>query len=249
MTDPEQLPVPQPAGESAPAPQPERYPFWGYRDLLMLVGVAAPLYLVSALSVKGIVTLNSALGVIVAQFIFWGLWFGAVYGVFFVEYGRPFWRSLAFLRPQQGFAYAALMGALTALFSILISAALRPPEIKTPLDELMRGRLALTLITIFGVTLAPLCEELAFRGLVLPLFARSMGPVAGVLLTALPFTLLHGSEYAWSWQRLAIVFFAGSAFGWGRLKTGSTAASTVMHAVYNLIFFIGFFSQKAVGIH
>jgi hypothetical protein len=253
MTDPELSPVQ--SGEPCPTvPAAPRDPCWGYPDVLMLVGLAVPLMLIAAGAVKGVEALvtgkwNPALAAIAVQFGFWGLWFGAVYGVLRLEYCRPFWRSLGFLRPPRGFSYAALMGAITALLSVLLSALLRPPDIKTPLDELMQGRLALTLIVIFGVTLAPLCEELAFRGLLLPLLARSTGAAAGVLLTAVPFALLHGSEYAWSWQRLAVIFFAGAAFGWLRLKTGSTAASAVMHATYNLIFFVGFFYQKAVGIH
>jgi len=42
-----------------------------------------------------------------------------------------------------------------------------------------------------------------------------------------------------------IIFFAGSAFGWMRHRSGSTAAAAVMHAGYNLVFFTGLVAQRA----
>jgi membrane protease YdiL (CAAX protease family) len=72
----------------------------------------------------------------------------------------------------------------------------------------------------------------------MPLLVRSFGALTGVLAAAAPFALLHGFEYAWNWQRLVIIFLAGAAFGWMRHRSGSTAAATVMHCAYNLVFFV-----------
>ena len=91
--------------------------------------------------------------------------------------------------------------------------------------------------------LGPLSEELAFRGFVLPLFARSIGPVAGILATSIAFSLLHGPQYAWSWRHIALIALASVAFCYVRLRSGSTLAATVMHATYNMTFFVAYLAQ------
>jgi membrane protease YdiL (CAAX protease family) len=94
------------------------------------------------------------------------------------------------------------------------------------------------LVAVFGITVGPLCEELIFRGFLQPLFVRSFGAVAGILLTALAFGLLHLQEYGFSWRHVVLITMVGAALGWIRHRTGSTKASTIMHAAYNATFFL-----------
>ncbi len=108
--------------------------------------------------------------------------------------------------------------------------ALKTPEIQMPIKNLLSDRSSIVLVGLFAVTLGPLCEELAFRGFLLPLVARSLGPVAGVLISALPFAILHGPQYSWSWRHVVLITLAGSAFGWMRLHSRSTLTATLMHA-------------------
>jgi membrane protease YdiL (CAAX protease family) len=128
---------------------------------------------------------------------------------------------------------ALAWGVLLAFGCIVLGALLQTPNEKTPLDQLLADPLSIALMGIFAIALAPVFEELLFRGFLFPLLARSLGPVAAAALAALPFALLHGPEYAWSWQRISIIFLAGFAFGWMRHRSGSTAAAAVMHAGYN----------------
>lgn len=224
-------------------PQPEKYPFWDWLDVALLSTLALPLLLLKAPAGGGAPhpppdPRGLAVTALLLTFSFYGVWFLALHALFRLRYDRPFWRSLAWVRPSRGLWNSAGWGILLALAAIALGALLRPPEIKTPLDGLLRDRASLMLIGVFGVTLGPLCEELIFRGFLMPLLVRWFGAVAGVLGAAAPFALLHGSEYAWNWQRLAIIFFAGAAFGWMRHRSGSTAAATVMHGAYNLVFFV-----------
>ncbi len=62
---------------------------------------------------------------------------------------------------------------------------------------------------LFGVVLAPIFEEMLFRGFLLPLLARSLGPWLGILLTAVPFALLHGAQNHWAWQPIVLIGMAG----------------------------------------
>jgi len=247
MIDPESYEPAPPESE----PQPAIEPFWGWLDVLLLALLALPLMIVTSLAAFGAMQMLPAppkvraAFPIAATFSFYGLWFLVLYWLMRARYGRPFWYSMAWVRPTGGYLASFGWGLLLALAAILLGAVLRPPQIKTPLEELMKDPASLMLIGAFAVTLGPLCEELAFRGFLMPVAIRTFGTAGGIVLAATPFTLLHGFEYAWSWQRLLIIFFAGSAFGWMRHRSGSTAAAAVMHAGYNLVFFTGLVAQRA----
>jgi membrane protease YdiL (CAAX protease family) len=129
-----------------------------------------------------------------------------------------------------------------AVVAAVLGFVLRTPNLDMPIKQFLRDRQSLLLVGLFATTLGPICEELIFRGFVLPLLARSLGEVAGVLAAALPFALLHGPQYSWSWRHILLVTLAGAAFGWVRLRTGSTIAAATIHGSYNLTFFIAFLS-------
>jgi membrane protease YdiL (CAAX protease family) len=121
---------------------------------------------------------------------------------------------------------------------------IRLPDTPNSMTELMETRTAVLLMAIFGITVAPLCEELAFRGFLQPLLVRSLGAAPGILLAAIPFGLLHYQEYGNSWRHALIISTAGAAFGAMRQFTGSTKAAALMHASYNALFFFAMLSDS-----
>ena len=127
---------------------------------------------------------------------------------------------------------------------VLVGYLIHTPTTSNPLTDLMQDRASIVLIGIFGVTLGPMAEELAFRGFLQPLLVRSLGPLPGIVLAALPFGLLHFSEYGNSWRHVVLICAAGVAFGWMRHATGSTKASTLMHSAYNAVFFAALWGSK-----
>jgi hypothetical protein len=76
-----------------------------------------------------------------------------------------------------------------------------------------------------------------------PLLARTFGAVAGILLAAAPFGMLHYWEYGDSWRSAVQIGLAGAAFGWMRQATGSTRAAAIMHASFNALSFVSLFTQ------
>jgi membrane protease YdiL (CAAX protease family) len=130
------------------------------------------------------------------------------------------------------------MGVGVALAIAIVGGLMHTPDLDSPMKRLLSDRLSLVLVGTAAATLGPVCEELAFRGFIQPLLVRSLGPAPGIILTALPFALLHGPEYAWSWRHVLLVTIAGASFGWMRHRTGSTASAAVMHAAYNATFFV-----------
>ena len=89
------------------------------------------------------------------------------------------------------------------------------------------------MLSLFGMTLAPLIEELFFRGFLYPVLARRIGVVLSVLFTAIGFSLIHVPQLAQAWGPVLIVFIIGLALTIVRAVTKSVAAGVLMHMAYN----------------
>jgi uncharacterized protein len=63
--------------------------------------------------------------------------------------------------------------------------------------------------------------------------ARRLGIGLGILLTALPFGLMHLAQYGYSWGAVLIVFLVGVVLTTVRATTKSVAASFLAHVGYN----------------
>ena len=249
------LPPGAPAEELAHPPDdsgrqpPPREPFWGYSDLAVFLG----LLIVSTLGGLGLVALffgvfpihlqAKVAEALIAQSLIYVMAYGALALLFRVQYDRPFWRSLGWTPFRLPALVVAGCGVVTAVVVALIGALIRTPTTPNRITEMLEDPKSLLLVAIFGLTLAPLAEELGFRGFLQPLLVRSLGPAPGILTAAIPFGLLHFSEYGNSWRHALLITLAGAAFGWIRYRTGSTKASTLMHASYNALEFVAYFAQ------
>ena len=121
-----------------------------------------------------------------------------------------------------------LLWALWLAAGELVSWALGRPEA----PEFTDHGLALA-IRVFGiVVLAPLLEELVFRGLLFQLLLGRIGPAPTVIGTALVFALAHGQYRGLD---LAQVLVDGLVLGLARLRTGSTRVPFWMHALGNAL--------------
>ena len=109
------------------------------------------------------------------------------------------------------------------------------------LEQLEKQPFILAIFGVMAVTVAPLFEELLFRGFLQPLFTRTFGVIAGILITGVLFGALHAPEYKFVWQYAAAVSFVGVVLGIVRYRTGSIIPSTVMHACYNAVAAVNIF--------
>jgi hypothetical protein len=147
----------------------------------------------------------------------------------------------------------------------LLDQWLLPGPEHAPIEDIFRSPGAAWLMFGFGVTLAPLFEEIVFRGFLLPSLAtawdwaieKSTGKSARPLdadghpqwsifamviasvLTTIPFALLHADQQGYSLGPFLLLVTVSLILCAVRLVTRSLAASTLVHACYNfLIFFI-----------
>ena len=151
------------------------------------------------------------------------------------------WRPIVYRPFFHATAYGAA-GVLLAVTVALASNVMSMPDQPTPFEDLLRDPSALLLVAGFGVVIAPLVEELIFRGFVFSIFERTHGRLAAVLITAGFFSLIHGPQYDWHWQILLLLMYVGIVFGAVRAVTKSIVPPTIIHASYNMTVVIGLLS-------
>ena len=89
------------------------------------------------------------------------------------------------------------------------------------------------------VIIAPIVEEVIFRGLIMSGFSRNYRPAVAVILSALLFALFHLNP----WQ-FAAAFSLGIVLGWIRIRTGSVLACIAGHATHNALVFLSAYYYK-----
>lgn len=223
-----------------------RAPIWGYEDVALFLSAVLPsMALAAALSRASRVLaprlfFSEAARTLIFQSFMYILLVGALYLVVAWRYGEPFWTALGWAFPIRHPWLFLVAGPALTLMVAGLGALLRAPSDASQIEVLIDSRASFTLMMLFGIVLAPIFEEMLFRGFLLPLLARSLGPWPGILLTAIPFALLHGAQNRWAWQPVLLIGIAGIAFGYVRYKTGSTTSAFLMHSSYNAMGFLGY---------
>ena len=104
-----------------------------------------------------------------------------------------------------------------------------------PLLELVLSSdefIPLLFLLITTVFVAPVFEELVFRGVLLPVLVSKVGKISGVLLSALIFALAHLSV-----GELPPLFVLGIGLGLMRLSSGRLFPCALMHSLWNGVTF------------
>lgn len=97
-------------------------------------------------------------------------------------------------------------------------------------------------VTLIAVVLAPIAEELAFRGFLLTALAKTrLGIIGGGLISNTLWSALHFNYSIWG---MLTVFSVGLILTWLVWRTGSIRAPIVAHAMNNAasLVFLGVFS-------
>lgn len=132
---------------------------------------------------------------------------------------------------------AFVLGGVTLAVGVQIAARFLPIPKSLPIEELFRDATSAWWLAAFGITVAPLVEELFYRGFLYPVLERRTGVVAAVLLTSVPFALMHAAQLAASWAPLLVLFSVSVVLTAARALTGSVAVPFLLHAAYNATLF------------
>jgi uncharacterized protein len=240
---PEELVIAEP-------PPPVREPFWDYVDLALVMGLLFASIVVIVL-VCGVLAFavpafkNDPTPLLLPmQLVLYLFIYICFFLVFKFRYGKPVFASLGWRGTIIHPLVLVVSGMALAIAVSLLAKLIHTPEVKSPIDEITKTPLSLAIFAVMAVTIAPLFEELFFRGFIQPLLSRTFGVAVGVVLTAVLFGGLHAPEYSWAWQYALAVSIAGAVFGWVRARTQSIIPSTIMHGSYNLVFIVGLLLMK-----
>lgn len=231
--------------ESAEAPAPlPRDPVWNFWDVVMIAVVfigSMLLFVVligTALRLQGIrvpmemspLLVRVMLGAQSLAYLV-TLWF--MRHVVTREYRQRFSEAVRWTAPPPLRWLFYLAGGVALAFGVGLLGRILPFPPHLPIDKYFQDRTSAWLITLIGVTLAPLLEELFFRGFFYPVAARRLGVALGTVLTALGFALMHASQLAGAWGPLFVLFLVGLALTIARLVTRSVVPGFLMHVGYN----------------
>ena len=169
------------------------------------------------------------------------------------------WNGATALRLRRRLFFTASICFVLALFN----AYLMPGPTNAPIDKIFRAPGAAWLLFIFGVTFAPLFEEMVFRGFLLPALCtacdwtmerstRRPAPpldnnghpqwslpamVVASIVTSIPFAGMHAAQTGYTWGPFFLLVGVSLVLCWTRLSTRSLAASVLVHASYNFLLF------------
>ena len=105
-------------------------------------------------------------------------------------------------------------------------------------DDLNRASGAkLAVFAVVAAVIAPLCEELLFRGLLLRALRRRVSPATAVIVQALAFALAHPmlSPTLGDFAVVPALFLLGAVSGVVAVRRGDLSASILMHIGFNLV--------------
>ena len=234
--------------ETSPSPPPAVEPFWNWGDAAWLLASLPLCFIGSLLAMRAIdgffgLAMSLAGRALTLQAFFYVLLFGALWFILELRHNLSLWPALHFPIGWRQAIRLIPAGCALALCIAFLGAALHARDVDNPLLRLLKDPLSTALVGIFASTLGPAAEEAFFRGFLQPLIQKTAGLAAAIFYTSLLFAAMHGPQYDWSWRHLLLLLLASSVFGLVRARHNSTGASTLVHAAYNMTFFIGFLLQ------
>jgi membrane protease YdiL (CAAX protease family) len=215
---------------------------WGWRDvgLALLLVVFGTVALVIALQVSiqlAGLEVGSGLASPIVYLASVGIYALLVLGVYLFAARRAGWQALGMrAAPIQTFlatpplVFIGLMGiaAVNTTIAWFQGGTFENPQIEALSGEQAFTLPVLLLVLLLVAGLAPLAEELFFRGMIYPLLRQRYGPVAAILLNAAIFAAFHFIPLIFP-----ALFVLGLLLAFLREWSGSTLPCILYHALQN----------------
>ena len=125
------------------------------------------------------------------------------------------------------------------LVSLIMNNLIDNQNGSNPLLEIVlnnSNNLSFILLFVTTTLLAPLFEEIIFRGILLPTLSRDFGIIMGIIVSAFIFALAHLSL-----GEMPPLFVLGIGLGITRIASGSLLSSVIMHSLWNGLTFFNLF--------
>ena len=125
------------------------------------------------------------------------------------------------------------------LISLIMNNLVNNQNGSNPLLEIVLNNnnyLSFVLLFLTTTLLAPLFEEIIFRGILLPTLSRDFGVISGIIVSAFIFALAHLSL-----GEMPPLFVLGIGLAITRIASGSLFSSVIMHSLWNGLTFLNLF--------
>jgi membrane protease YdiL (CAAX protease family) len=188
--------------------------------------------------------------------------YSAIFGFSALLFGmlwhRPFLEGIHWnWRAARRYFYLLLAIGVAVGFAVGLGGDFLPMPKDAPIvQDMMNTAAGAWLMFFFSFTGAPLMEELAFRGFLMPSLINSfrwmndrgwlpasavnwIGVPFSILITSLCFAMLHGPQVSHSWGPILLIGVVSVVLCLVRLRLDSVLASAVVHGAYNLTLFAG----------
>jgi membrane protease YdiL (CAAX protease family) len=202
-----------------------------------------------------------------AESLAYALALGVAWPIFRALWKRPLLVGLSW-NGAGARSWMVLFGLGLGIVSQATESLLPTPK-HAPIEDLFRAPGVIWFLAGFGTLVAPLFEEILFRGFLLPGLAHavdwmrvpkdfeameawrvgagglrsySAGALVGAsLVTSLLFALIHAPQIGYTWSAVGLLAGVSLVLCWVRVRYDSLAASTLCHACYNLSVFLTIF--------
>ena len=187
----------------------------------------------------------------------------AAYFIFPLVWKRSFLRGIHWngLVAKRNWGRLVLAGMVLSVLAQAAEHLVTEPK-KPEIEQFMKTPAGAWGVMLLGTLLAPLVEEIVFRGFLLPALATAYDwlildrtPAAlqrwettttnsmpalvfGALFSSLLFALVHGPQLEWTVGPVALLFGVSVVLAWVRVRTHSVACSVLVHLTYNLTIFL-----------
>jgi len=223
-------------------------PRWGFMDIIVVY-----------LAIMGVTVLAALLPVkaMFSEIQYYLFGFGVqflatiifVY-LFAVLFQKGSWRDLGLRGASlSDFGRYGIMGGFLLIIMVLFMGYVlkyfQPDLQPQSIEEMLRSALRLpdfVLIMIAGVVLAPVSEEIFYRGMIYPLFRKYLGTTWGAVGAGIIFGLAH-----WDLWRALPLAIGGAALCYIYEKSDSILVSMVAHGVWNGVMCLLIYLSISVG--
>ena len=197
---------------------------------------------------------------LLANMLTYAFTFAAAWFVFPLVWHRSF---LSGIRWNVSAAHPALLvvGLSLGFIAQAVSSLLPTPK-DMPIEGLFHNPAIIWILVVFGTLVAPLFEEVLFRGFLLPALAiavdylrlprnlqrldawrtsehfSTLALVGSSLITSALFALIHAPQLGRNWAAVALLACVSLVLCAIRIRMQSVAASTLVHASYNFSVFL-----------
>ena len=139
----------------------------------------------------------------------------------------------------QGFKGFLMIIPFVLLVSLIMNLLIDNQNGSNPLLEIVLNNnnyFSFILLFLTTTLIAPLFEEVIFRGVLLPILSREFGIILGITISAFIFALAHLSI-----SEMPPLFILGIGLGITRLISGRLSSSVIMHSLWNGMTFLNLF--------